>query len=271
MGMIDKFLRCPNCHRAGEIFFDPDSVDIQQAMCRFCGRRLSVFGGIPDFAEHIDFTETKLGRAQKLMNSKIFASIYETLIWRRLHTRVGSGMSVEREVQEVLEMSGTDSAQVVADLACGTGHYARAFARKLPDALIYGLDISLSMLNQGRKKAQREGLTTITFLRGDIYQLPFENESVDWVNCSGTLHLFPNLAPIWREISRILRPSGVFTAMTITLVPGLIYKVQKRLMDRGHATFFCPHQLGNDLNAVGLSSFQYTQHRVSLIFRAVKT
>jgi ubiquinone/menaquinone biosynthesis C-methylase UbiE len=205
------------------------------------------------------------------MNSKIFASIYETLIWRRLHTRIGSGISMAEEVQEVLEMSGKDQVCVVADLACGTGHYARAFAKKLPEALIYGMDISLSMLEQGRKKAQREGLITVTFLRGDIYQLPFENESVDWVNCSGTLHLFPNLAPIWREISRILRPSGVFTAMTITLVPGLIHKLQKRLMDRGRATFFNPHQLSEDLDAVGLSSFQYKRHGVSLIFRAVKT
>lgn len=271
MGEISKYLRCPNCHQAGTIIFDFDSWDIRRAICRFCGHELSVLGGIPDFAEHIDFTETKPGRAQKLMNSKIFASIYETLIWRRLHTRIGSGISMGQEVQEVLEMSGKGQAYVVADLACGTGHYARAFARRLPETLIYGLDISLSMLNQARKKAQREGLTTIMFLRGDIYQLPFENESVDWVNCSGTLHLFPNLAPIWREISRILSPSGVFTAMTITLIPGLIYKVQKRLMDRGRATFFCPHQLGNDLNAVGLSSFQYKRHGVSLIFRAVKT
>lgn len=271
MGEISKDLRCPNCHRAGTINFDFDSLDIRRAICRSCAHELSVVRGIPDFAEHIDFEETNPGRAQKLMNSKIFASLYETLIWRRLHTRIGSGISMEKEVQEVLEMSGTDLAQVVADLACGTGHYARAFARKLPEALIYGLDISLSMLNQGRKKAKREGLTNIMFLRGDIYQLPFEDESVDWVNCSGTLHLFSNLTPIWREISRILRPSGLFTAMTITLVPGLIHKLQKSLMDRGRATFFNPHRLGEDLNAVGLSSFQYKQHGVSLIFRAVKT
>jgi len=229
-----------------------------------------VFGGIPDFAEHLALDEPKLGKAQKLMNSKIFASIYETLIWRRLHTRIGSGISMEQEVQEVLEMSGTDSAQVVADLACGTGHYARAFARKLPDALIYGLDISLSMLDQGRKKARKEGLNTIMFLRGDIHRLPFDDESVDRVNCGGALHLFQNLSAIWKEISRILRPGGVFTAMTITLGPGLIHKVQKRLMDRGRATFFHPHQLVDDLNSVGLSSFRYKQHRVSLIFRTVK-
>jgi len=107
MGEISKHLGCPNCHQAGTIIFDFNSWDIRRAICRFCSHELSVFGGIIDFAGHVDFTETKLGQAQKLTNSKIFASIYETLIWRRLHTRIGSGISMEKEVQEVLEMSGT--------------------------------------------------------------------------------------------------------------------------------------------------------------------
>jgi SAM-dependent methyltransferase len=263
-------LRCPKCGRAGKVIIDPDFWDIERANCRFCNYKLPVYDGIPDFAEHITLIDPKLSPAQKLMNSFLVAYLYESPIWRPLHTRIGSGISLEKEVQEVLELSGAAPVHQVADLACGTGYYARAFARRFPEALVYGLDISLNMLSRGRRVARRQGLKTIMFLRGDIYLLPFDDNSLDRINCGGTLHLFSNLTPIWREVFRVLKPGGVFTAMTITLARGVIRKVQQSIVDRNRATFFQPDQLAADLSAAGLSSFKCMQHRVSLIFRAVK-
>jgi ubiquinone/menaquinone biosynthesis C-methylase UbiE len=126
------------------------------------------------------------------------------------------------------------------------------------------------MLLQGGKMARGEGLKTLMFLRGDIHQLPFDEESVDRVNCGGALHLFPDLTPILREVSRVLKPGGVFTGMTIALAGGVIGKMQGWVMGRGRPTFFRPDQLAIDLGAVGLSSFKYLQHRVSLVFCAIK-
>lgn len=73
-----------------------------------------------------------------------------------------------------------------------------------------------------------------------------------------------------KEVSRVLKPGGVFTAMTLTLARGVIRKVQQSIVDRSLATFFQPDQLAADLSAVGLSSFKYLQHRISLLFRVVK-
>lgn len=86
---------------------------------------------------------------------------------------------------------GKVSAHVLVDLACYTGFYTRAFAHKWPEALVYGLDISLSMLEQARKVARRKGLKSIVFLRGDLYRLPFNDESIDYVNCGGRFTYFP--------------------------------------------------------------------------------
>ena len=47
-------------------------------------------------------------------------------------------------------------------------------------------------------------------------------------------------------------------------------KLQQRIMNRGRATFFQPDILAADLNAAGLSSFQYKQNRVTMLFCAVK-
>lgn len=238
--------------------------------CGLCGHILTMHDGIPDLAEHLLLDDPGLSPSQKVMNSRFFASIYESPIWRPLHTLIGSGISMEKEVKEVLEMSGTSPINFMADLACGTGHYARAFARMSPEAHIYGMDISPSMLTQGRKLARRQGLTTIMFLRGDINSLPFDDNSLDRVNCGGALHLFNDLATIWQEISRVLKPGGVFTAMTLSITCGTIRRLQQWLVDHGRATFFHPHQLATSLRTVGFSSFKHMQHGVSLLFCAVK-
>ena len=266
----DKYIRCPHCERVGEVVFESDVQDIRRAFCRSCDHKLKVYDGIPDFAGHMDLASPVAEPAQKLMNTRLFASLYESPIWRPLHTRMGTGISMNQEVRAVLEMSGKEKAHLVADLACGTGHYARALTGAFPGAAVYGLDISLSMLAQGRKVAKRNGLTDIMFLRGDIHLLPFENHSVDRVNCGGALHLFPELTAIWKEISRVLKPGGVFTAMTLTLAPGVIGKIQRWLIGRGKVTFFQPDQLAVDLSAVGFSSFRYQQHQVSLLFSVFK-
>lgn len=265
-----EHLRCPNCAKVGRVDFSPDLFDIRQAGCDFCGHKIPVRHGIPDFAEHIPLADSGCNPAQRVMNSRLFALIYETPIWRPLHTWLGSGISVAKEVQEVLQLAESDSVHRVADLACGTGHYSRAFALKLPEAEIYGLDISLSMLSQGRKIAKTRAMDNIMFIRGDIYSLPFDDGSLDQVNCGGALHLFPDLKPIWQEVARVLRPGGVFTAMTLTYGAGLVKRLQERMVRRAKATFFEPNKLAADLREARFPFFTHKRYRVSLIFCARK-
>jgi SAM-dependent methyltransferase len=265
-----EHLRCVKCYKSGGLKFYPDSFDILQAHCNFCGHKLPVHQGIPDFAEHIEIDDPKFTRSQRIMNSRLFGYVYESPIWRPLHTWIGSGISMAKEVEQVLQMSGAGKTEMLLDMACGTGHYARSFARRLPEAKVYGLDISLGMLTQGHKIAQKRGLSTVMFIRGDIHSLPFSDRSVDQVNCGGALHLFPTVAPILNEVARVLRPGGIFTAMTLTFARGLINKLQMRLNAGGRATFFVPDQLLADLKAVGFTSFSYRQHRVTLLFSAIR-
>jgi SAM-dependent methyltransferase len=243
---------------------------IESVYCNRCGYRLPVHDGIPDYASHVSLKDPQLRPIQRLNQSPVFSAFYESAIWRAFLTLLGSGISMKNELDRVLSMAGNGNVETVADLACGTGHYARAFSRKFPDALIYALDISLSMLAQGNKLARRNHLTSILFLRGDIYRLPFEDHSIDRVNCCGALHLFSNVRPIWREISRILKPGGVFTGWTLYLKPGLEERFQRRMIEKGLASFFQPNQLDDDLKQAGLTYFHCERERLWLIFRALK-
>jgi SAM-dependent methyltransferase len=266
----DEHLSCPKCAAAGRLLFTSDPPVLRSVVCGACGYELPVYDGIADFAEHIGLADPELSPAQKVMNSRLFAFFYETPVWRPLHTFLGSGISMNREVREILEMGMKGSEGVVADLACGTGHYARAFARRLPKAPVYGLDISPGMLQQGLKIASAEELDNITFLRGDIYRLPFPDSSVQNVNCCGALHLFSDVKPIWGEIARVLKPGGVFTAMTLARSKGIVRKLQIRAEERDRASFFAPEELCSDLSASGLSSFNCVRHRLSLLFSTTR-
>ena len=271
MHSTNAYLRCTQCESSGNIKLISGSIGIESVICSNCGHNLPVHDGIPDFAAHVPLMDPQLRPIQKLNQSPVFSTFYESAVWRSFLTRLGSGISMEEELDRVLSLSGSGDIETVADLACGTGHYARAFCRKYPDALIHGLDISLSMLSRGKKLAGRKNLDSILFLRGDIYRLPFEDLSIDRVNCCGALHLFSNVYPIWHEISRILRPGGVFTGWTLYLKPGLEERFQRRMMEKGMASFFRPDQLGNNLKQAGLTHFHCERERLWLIFRATKT
>ena len=143
-------------------------------------------------------------------------------------------------------------------------------AAALPDATIYAIDISPGMLARGRQLARQKGLSHIFFLRGDIYHLPFDDNSLDWIHCGGALHLFSHLKPVWKEVFRVLTPRGQFSAMTVAMARGGIGRIQRHMMARGKATFFRPEQLGADLESAGFVSFRFSLHRNTLLFAALK-
>lgn len=263
-------LVCPHCSVAGKMAFLPNLVNLQRVVCKSCAKSLNVHQGVPDFATHLHFKKSGSSPAQWVMNSRIFAAIYESPAWRPLHTYIGSGMTMTKEIEEVFLLSGVSNATSVADIACGTGHYARAMAMVLPKTMVYAVDVSPSMLTKGRLLAIRKRIFHILFLRGDIYRLPFADDSIDWIHCGGALHLFSNLSLIWQEINRVLIPSGHFSAMTIPLAKHGIRRIQRHMMAHGKATFFNPDELEKDLYNVGFEGFRFKIKRSTLLFSVKK-
>ncbi|VBB47317.1 putative Methyltransferase type 11 [uncultured Desulfatiglans sp.] len=269
--MRDANLVCPLCKRVGGILLNPAVDHVRQVVCSICSRELPVVDGIPDFAPHVPMEDPKARTVQKLNCSPTFARLYESLVWRKVLTRLGAGLSMGQEVREVLEAGRLQSLATIVDLACGTGHYARAYRTAYPDARVYGLDVSMPMLVKAGIKARQCGCGGISFLRGDLYEIPFGDGTMDLVNCCGVLHLFSDLEPVWREVARVLRPGGVFTGWVLIALPRWgERKFQERLMKRGEATFFQPSRMKSDFERAGLSGFRWAKRRAWLIFRVQK-
>jgi len=78
--------------------------------------------------------------------------------------------SSELTVATALKRLRRKSAPVVVDVCTGAGPIALAIASELPDAEVWGTDISEEGLAQGRTNARRLGITNVTLRRGDMYE-----------------------------------------------------------------------------------------------------
>jgi demethylmenaquinone methyltransferase/2-methoxy-6-polyprenyl-1,4-benzoquinol methylase len=86
----------------------------------------------------------------------------------------------------------------VLDLACGTGDLCRELQAS---ALVpVGVDLSFGMLAAAR--------TTAPLVQGDALRLPARDGAVDGVTCGFALRNLVDLAPLWDELARVVRPGG---------------------------------------------------------------
>lgn len=93
----------------------------------------------------------------------------------------------------------------VIDLCCGTGDLARIIKKIQPDACVTGIDFSEKMLEIAKDKNQG-----IRYLKGDVTNLPYEDNSFDIAVMGFGLRNIQNAEKAVEEVYRILRPGGQF-------------------------------------------------------------
>jgi demethylmenaquinone methyltransferase/2-methoxy-6-polyprenyl-1,4-benzoquinol methylase len=97
----------------------------------------------------------------------------------------------------------------VLDVATGTGDVAIMTYRMLKPEKITGIDISEGMLELGRKKIEKLGLSnTIDLQKGDSEVIRFEENSFDAITVAFGVRNFQNLEKGLSEMYRVLRPGG---------------------------------------------------------------
>ncbi|MCD6354182.1 MAG: bifunctional demethylmenaquinone methyltransferase/2-methoxy-6-polyprenyl-1,4-benzoquinol methylase UbiE [Prolixibacteraceae bacterium] len=101
----------------------------------------------------------------------------------------------------------------ILDIATGTGDFAIA-ASRLINSKITGIDISEGMLEVGRRKMVKRGLTQRVILqKADSEDLPFSDNSFDAATVGFGVRNFENLKTGLAEILRVLKPGGVFVVL----------------------------------------------------------
>lgn len=96
------------------------------------------------------------------------------------------------------------------EVPIGTGVITMPMYRTLPEADITCLDYSPDMMKNAQKRAEAMEISNITFMQGDVGDLPFADESFDIVLSLNGFHAFPDKEAAYRETYRVLKPGGTF-------------------------------------------------------------
>lgn len=98
------------------------------------------------------------------------------------------------------------SGGVIVDLGSGTGYLSIEIAKRIPAEQVYGIDLSPKMVEIATRHA---GSTpNVTFKFGDVSQLAFENQSVDFIVSTGSLHHWKQPDKVFDECYRVLKNGG---------------------------------------------------------------
>jgi SAM-dependent methyltransferase len=99
----------------------------------------------------------------------------------------------------------------ILDAGCGDGLLAEMLARRHPSWQIVGIDAREEMLERGRERASRAGLTNVRFVCGDLTQ-DLGHGIYDVVAAVECLVEIPDDARALAMMSAALRPGGAFIA-----------------------------------------------------------
>jgi ubiquinone/menaquinone biosynthesis C-methylase UbiE len=98
---------------------------------------------------------------------------------------------------------------ICLDLGCGSGHLDVELARRSKFQII-GLDLDPNMQPLFEKRMRAAGLEQrVTFVQGDAQKLPFPDHYADVIVSRGMLIFLPDIPQCLREVSRVLKPTGV--------------------------------------------------------------
>lgn len=98
--------------------------------------------------------------------------------------------------------------KVILDVATGTGDVALEAMSLKPDRIV-GIDISVGMLNLGKQKIAKRGLSDIIeMIEGDSENLPFDDGIFDAITVAFGVRNFENLGRGLGEMHRVLNKGG---------------------------------------------------------------
>ncbi|GAB2271225.1 hypothetical protein Dimus_006067 [Dionaea muscipula] len=223
-----NMLACPICYEgliwSGDVALSVESARGACLQCSICKKSyygnethldLTVASGSKKYVESMPLTT-------EFFRTPIMSFVYERG-WRQ-NFGLGGYPGPEKEFEMAKGYLRPVLGGNIVDASCGSGLFSRLFAKSGLFSLVVALDYSEAMLRQcyefveATESFPKENLVLV---RADISRLPFVSSSIDAVHAGAALHCWPSPSAAVAEISRVLRPGGVFVATT-TIADGPI-------------------------------------------------
>ncbi|KAJ0457817.1 putative demethylmenaquinone methyltransferase [Helianthus annuus] len=279
-----QVLACPICYDM--LIWDHDPVFSVDSTPRFileCSTCKKAYSGNET---HLDLTltsGTKKNDGYMPASSEVFrlplvSFLYERG-WRQGFTLWAGFPGPEKEFEMMKDYLNPVTGGRIIDASCASGIFSRIFAKSELFSLVVALDFSETMLKQCYdfiKQEQNISQENLILVRADIARLPFASSSIDVVHAGAALHCWPSPSAGVAEISRILRPGGVFVATTyiidgpLSFIPflSLIRKNFRRIS--GSNMYLSKHELEDLCATCGLVDYTYVRNGRFIMIAARK-
>lgn len=155
-----------------------------------------------------------------------------------------------------LALAEIKESHVVLDLGSGAGFDAFLASPLVGDhGKVIGEDLSDQMLALARKNARKRNYTNVEFIKGDIEDLPLEDNSIDYIISNCVINLSQNKRAVYQEAFRVLKRGGKLAISDIILEAELPEHI-KRSLAAHIACVSGAERLSTYLQQIELAGFQ---------------
>ncbi len=167
-------------------------------------------------------------------------------------------------LERILRMAQPDASDTALDVACGPGLLVCALAKSVRHAT--GIDLTPAMLEQAQTAQQTARLTNVSWDRGDVTAMPYEDGRFDIVTCRFAFHHFPEPLRVLREMRRVCRAGGriVVADSAPAAAKADAFNAMEKMRDPSHTRALPVEELGALFVAAGLPAPQVERTRLAL-------
>ena len=114
------------------------------------------------------------------------------------------------KIEDNLKLYTSDSKPLILDAGCGAGVNTLCYFKNVFDKInLVGVDVS-DAIDIFRKNLKKKKINDIGLMQADLNQLPFKNNTFDFIFSEGVLHHTESTKTAINKLSKKLKPKGIF-------------------------------------------------------------
>ncbi|QED48437.1 demethylmenaquinone methyltransferase [Cytobacillus dafuensis] len=141
----------------------------------------------------------------------VFEKIYNN------YDKMNSVISFQQHLRwrkDIMKLMNVQKGEKALDVCCGTADWTIALAEAVgTEGEVNGLDFSKNMLKIGEQKVKDLGLKQVSLVHGNAMELPFPDNSFDYVTIGFGLRNVPDYLQVLKEMQRVVKPGGIVVCL----------------------------------------------------------
>jgi len=156
----------------------------------------------------------------------------------------------------MLKLGEPNTDYTILDVACGPGIVACEFAKRVSH--VTGIDLTPAMIEQAKLLQKEKNLKNMDWKIGDVYDLPFNDESFSMVVTRYSFHHFIEPKRVLQEMIRVCKPGGKILVIDVTPDEDKrdSYDFVEKLRDSSHTKALTLYELKKMMEISGLTDIK---------------